>query len=32
LATERQTNKQTNRRTDGQHRCVKLLSLSRAAA
>jgi len=28
LATDRQTNKQT----DGQHRCTKLLSLSRAAA
>jgi len=28
----RQTDKQTNRRTDGQHRCTKPLSLSRAAA
>jgi len=30
LATDRQTNKQTNRRTDGHHRCTKPLSLSRA--
>jgi len=29
---DRQTDKQTNRRTDGQHRCTKPLSLSRAAA
>jgi len=28
----RQTDKQTNRRTDGQHRCIKPLSLSRAGA
>ena len=28
----RQTDKQTDRRTDGQHRCTKPLSLSRAAA
>jgi len=27
---DRQTDKQTNRRTDGQHRCTKPLSLSRA--
>jgi len=26
------TDRQTNRRTDGQHRCIKPLSLSRAAA
>ena len=31
LATDRQTNKQTDRRTDGQHRSTKPLSLSRAA-
>jgi len=31
LATNRQTDKQTNRRTDGQRRCTKPLSLSRAA-
>ena len=29
---DRQTNTQTNRQTDGQHRCTKPLSLSRAAA
>ena len=29
---DRQTNKQTDRRTDGQARCMKPLSLSRAAA
>ena len=32
LATDRQTNKQTDRWTDRQHRCTKPLSLSRAAA
>jgi len=32
LATDRQTNRQTSRRTDGQHRCTKPLSLSRSAA
>ena len=32
LATDRQTNTQTDRRTDGQHRRIKPLSLSRAAA
>jgi len=32
LATDRQTNKQTNRRTDGHHRCTKPHSLWRAAA
>jgi len=26
------TDRQTDRRTDGQHRCTKPLSLSRAAA
>jgi len=26
------TDRQTNRRTDGQHRCTKTLSLSRAEA
>jgi len=32
LATDRQTDKQkTNKRTDGQNRCTKPLSLSRAA-
>jgi len=29
---DRQTNKQSDRRTDGQHRCTEPLSLSRAAA
>jgi len=28
----RQTDRQTDRRTEGQHRCIKPLSLSRAAA
>jgi len=32
LATARQTDKQTDRRTNGHHRCTKPLSLSRAAA
>ena len=32
LATNKQTDKETNRRTNGQHRCTKPLSLSRAAA
>ena len=30
--SDRQTNRQTYSRTDGQHRCTKPLSLSRAAA
>jgi len=30
--TDKQTNKEADRRTDGQHRCTKPLSLSRAAA
>jgi len=32
LAFWRQTDKQTDRRTDGHHRCTNPLSLSRAAA
>jgi len=32
LATDKQTNRQSDRRTDGQHRCSKPLSLSRSAA
>jgi len=29
---DRQIDRQTNKQTDGQHRCTKPLSLSRAAA
>jgi len=32
LATDREIDRQTNEQTDGQHRCTKPLSLSRAAA
>jgi len=32
LATDRQTDRQRDKRTDGQHRCTKPLSLLQVAA